>query len=76
MLKTLKGTIHGKTIQLEEEPGVAEGQAVEVQLKLVEPPEQQSKALTDGLRAIYAVLGERVDTGEPDLAERHNEHQP
>jgi predicted DNA-binding antitoxin AbrB/MazE fold protein len=25
---------------------------------------------------VYAVLSERFNTGEPDLAERHNEHQP
>jgi predicted DNA-binding antitoxin AbrB/MazE fold protein len=28
------------------------------------------------LQAIFAVLDERYDTGEPDLAARHNEHQP
>jgi predicted DNA-binding antitoxin AbrB/MazE fold protein len=27
-------------------------------------------------KAIFAVLDERYDTGEPDLAARHNEHQP
>ncbi len=37
MLKTLHGTVHGKTIELDEDLGVAEGQEVEVQVKLVQP---------------------------------------
>ncbi len=28
------------------------------------------------LDAIYAVLSERYESGEPDVAARHNEHQP
>ncbi|MDB5351842.1 MAG: hypothetical protein JWN86_3089 [Planctomycetota bacterium] len=31
---------------------------------------------TPGLEAIYKVLGERYNSGETDVAERHNEHQP
>ena len=30
----------------------------------------------DGLDEIYAVLAERYNSGEHDLAVRHNEHQP
>jgi hypothetical protein len=37
MTKTLHGTVHGKTIELDEDLGVAEGQQVEVQVKLVPP---------------------------------------
>ncbi len=25
---------------------------------------------------VYAILNERFDSGEPDVAARHNEHQP
>ena len=28
------------------------------------------------LDGIYAILGERYQSGEPDVAARHNEHQP
>jgi hypothetical protein len=38
MTKTVHGTIRGKFIELDEDLGVAEGQAVEVQVKTVEPP--------------------------------------
>jgi predicted DNA-binding antitoxin AbrB/MazE fold protein len=29
-----------------------------------------------GLDGIYAILGERYQSGEHDVAARHNEHQP
>ncbi len=38
MTKTLHGKVHGKTIELEEDLGVAEGQEVEVQIKVISKP--------------------------------------
>ncbi len=35
MTKTLHGKVHGRTIELNEDPGVAEGQEVEVQMKVI-----------------------------------------
>jgi predicted DNA-binding antitoxin AbrB/MazE fold protein len=32
--------------------------------------------LAQDLDAIYAVLGKRFNSGEHDVAERHDEHQP
>jgi hypothetical protein len=37
MTKTLHGKVRGRTIELDEDPGIAEGQQVEVQMKVVEP---------------------------------------
>jgi hypothetical protein len=37
MTKTLHGKVHGKTIELDEDLGVADGQEVEVLVRLVEP---------------------------------------
>ena len=37
MTKAIHGRVHGKTIELDEDLGVAEGQEVEVQVKLVQP---------------------------------------
>ncbi len=37
MTKTLHGKIHGRTIELDDDPGVAEGQEVEVEIKVVPP---------------------------------------
>jgi hypothetical protein len=36
------------------------------------PPPKMSK----GLEKVYAILGERYETGESDLAARHDEHEP
>ena len=35
MVKTVQGIVHGKTIKLQEDLGVAEGQQVEIQVKVV-----------------------------------------
>ena len=35
MTKTIHGKIHGKTIELDEDLGVADGQEVEVQVKVI-----------------------------------------
>jgi predicted DNA-binding antitoxin AbrB/MazE fold protein len=41
-----------------------------------EPRIVQQVSEIPNLDAIYAVLAERYHTGEHDVAERHNEHQP
>jgi hypothetical protein len=35
MTRTMHGRIHGRTIELDEDPGVAEGQEVEVQVRVL-----------------------------------------
>jgi hypothetical protein len=40
MTKTLHGKVHGKIIELDEDLGVAEGQEVEVQVKVVQPAQK------------------------------------
>jgi hypothetical protein len=75
MVKTLHGRVHGRTIELEDEPGMADGQRVEVRLRVVEPPEAPP-GVSPGLAEIYSILGERYSSGHTDTAERHNEHQP
>ena len=38
MTKAIMGKVHGKTIELDEDLGVAEGQQVEIQVKIIKPP--------------------------------------
>jgi hypothetical protein len=76
MTKILHGKVHGRTIELDEDPGVAEGQQFEVQMKIVENPKPSVRPMSEGLAEIYAILGERYNSGHSDTAERHNEHQP
>lgn len=35
MTRIIHGRVHGKTIELDEDPGVAEGQEVEVQVRVI-----------------------------------------
>jgi len=76
MTRTLHGKVHGRTIELDEDLGVAEGQEVEVQVKIVPAAPPKKATMSEGLAKIYEILGERYDSGCPDIAERHNEHQP
>lgn len=48
-----------------------ESSEVEVELRSVAPP-----AKDKSLDAIYAILEARFESGETDVAARHNEHQP
>lgn len=41
-----------------------------------QPSDPQFAHLEPRLARIYAILSERYDSGQTDLAERHNEHQP
>ena len=45
MTKTIHGKIHGKTIELDEDLGVAEGQEVEVQVTIVQPPRKWGEGI-------------------------------
>jgi hypothetical protein len=75
MLKTIHGIIHGKTIELDEDIGAGNGQEVEVLVKVIQPS-PTAPPMTEGLAKVYAILGERYESGHTDTAERHNEHQP
>ena len=41
-----------------------------------EPKLISSASNGEGLKQVYDVLAERYESGEPDVAARHNEHQP
>ncbi|OAI49912.1 hypothetical protein AYO44_18260 [Planctomycetaceae bacterium SCGC AG-212-F19] len=54
-----KGTVHGKTIELEEAPGLPDGQAVTV---LVQPvPAQEALPPGDGLRRSFGAWSEDAE---------------
>lgn len=54
LAKTVHGTVRGRTIELDQDLGVGEGQEVEVQVKLVEQPRQWG----EGLRRAAGVLAD------------------
>ena len=48
-----------------------------VELDVRVPGEQGTESpMPEGLAKVYAILGERYDSGHFDTAARHNEHQP
>ena len=52
MIRSTQGIIHGKTIELVDDLGVAEGQRVEVQVKIISTERQWG----DGLRRCVSAL--------------------
>ena len=49
--------------------------SVELEVRTPGEPAAESP-MSEGLAKVYAILGERYDSGCPDTAVRHNEHQP
>jgi len=76
MTRTIHGRLHGRTIELDEDLGIPDGQEVEVQIQIIPPTATQTPEMSEAQAKIYEILGERYDSGRSDLAERHNEHQP
>jgi hypothetical protein len=61
MTRTPHGKVHGKAIELDEDLGVAEGQEVEVQVKVVQPTEPTTAPMGEGLKKADKVSGTKKD---------------
>jgi predicted DNA-binding antitoxin AbrB/MazE fold protein len=46
------------------------------EVEIVLPKEANIRPPTKAMGKIYEILSRSYDTGQPDLAERHNDHQP
>jgi predicted DNA-binding antitoxin AbrB/MazE fold protein len=72
VMKTIHAVYESGVFRPLEAVELAERTEVEFEPRLVGQPEDD-----DGhLDAIYAILGKRYQSGEHDVAARHNEHQP
>ena len=72
MTKRVHGVVHGKTIELTEELGVADGQQVELDVRLVPVARQWG----DGLRRCAGALaGEWTEEDDRILAEIHEDRK-
>jgi predicted DNA-binding antitoxin AbrB/MazE fold protein len=71
-MKTIHAIYESGVFRPVEKVELPERTEVEFEPRPVAHP-QDSNARLDG---IYAILGERYQSGERDLAARHNEHQP
>ena len=72
MVKSLHGIVHGKSIELSEDLGLADGQQVEVVVKSV----GKTEAWGDGLRRCAGSLaGDWTEEDERILEEIHRDRQ-
>ena len=60
MAKPIRGKIHGKTLELDEDLGLAEGQEVEVRVKIVRP----SRRWGEGILRTAGALADDTEWGE------------
>jgi hypothetical protein len=49
---------------------------VELELRIRDEHDRTQTPMSEGLAKVYAILGERYNSGHTDTAARHNEHQP
>jgi hypothetical protein len=72
MQRTIRGTVHGKTIELDEDPGLTAGQAVEVRVTVLAQPERWG----DGLRRCAGALAnEWTEDDDRILEEIHRDRK-
>ena len=69
MMKTIHAVYEGGVFRPIEAVDLPDQTSVELQV-------QESKKKIPTLDDVYAILRMRFNSGEGDLAERHNEHQP
>ena len=72
MTKTAHGKVHGKTIRLDEDLGLAEGQEVEIQVKVVSSQKRWGEGLQ---RCAGALANEWTEEDDRVLEEIHLDRQ-
>ena len=72
MTKLLHGVVHGRTIELDNDPGLKDGQLVEVQVKVVPPPNQWGEGLR---RCAGSLASEWTDEDDRILEEIYQERK-
>ncbi len=71
-MKTIHAVYESGVFRPLETVHLPERTEVEFEPRPIAPREDTNDCLKD----IYAILGERYQSGESDVAARHNEHQP
>ena len=61
MSKTMQGRVHGRTIELDEDPGVVDGQQVEITIKAVTSKEPWGEGLRRCAGALAGIPGLEED---------------
>lgn len=71
-MKTVHAVFEGGKFRPLEAVDLPEQCEVEFEPRPVKPRPELGR----NLGAIYSILSERYESGEPEIAARHNEHQP
>ena len=71
-MKTIHAVYESGVFRPRERVELPERTEVEFEPRPVAPSEDRDSQL----EGIYAILGERYPSGEPDVTARHDEHQP
>lgn len=71
-MKTIHAVYEGGVFKPTEPVGLPENCEVEFEPRVA----AQAQARAGALQKVYEVLDRRFNSGESDVAERHNEHQP
>jgi predicted DNA-binding antitoxin AbrB/MazE fold protein len=74
MSKTIHAIYENGVFRPTEPVDLPDQTAVEFEPRIKESPAPVK--VSEGLAKVYAILGERYETGETDLAARHDEYQP
>ncbi len=72
MVKQVQGVIHGRTIELSEDPGVADGQQVEITIKTLPTPRSWGEGLR---RCAGAFASDWTEEDDRILEEIHQERK-
>ncbi len=70
MIKKIHAIYEDGVFKPTEPVNLPENSKVEFEIKVADDSQQPS------IDDVYAVLGNRYDSGQDDVAERHDEHQP
>jgi len=77
MNHTVFGTIHGSTIQLDSNPGLAEGQRVEVSVKVPHPKSSSGEGLLRAAEALSEIWTPEDDAILEEIyRDRKNDRRP
>jgi predicted DNA-binding antitoxin AbrB/MazE fold protein len=74
MTKTIHAVFEDGVFRPLEPVDLPERTAVEFEPRVTDGP--PSPPMAEGLAKVYAILGERYDSGHAGTAARHDEHQP
>ena len=71
-MKTVEAIFENGVFRPTEPVDLPDNTAVDLAIRV----DDQPPPMSEGLARVYAILGERFDSGQADTAARHDEHQP